>query len=132
MVVALLALVNGRARNPLTPVELFRMIDPPSFMSRYCIFTVKKAPQTLTLNVSSEPFSVMEPRGLLSSLTPALAKEDIDMTFSFLPVGCMPTCRFVRIMVILVKSPLICYLSTTINRSLYPSTNNIQLRNNRV
>ena len=67
--------VNGRARNPLTPAELFRMIDPPSFMSGIAFCTVKKAPQTLTLNVSSEPFSVMEPSGLLSSLTPALAKR---------------------------------------------------------
>ncbi|MGN6631561.1 MAG: hypothetical protein ACTHKP_04905 [Nitrososphaeraceae archaeon] len=35
--------VNGRAGNPLTHAELFRMIDPPSFMSGITFCTVKKA-----------------------------------------------------------------------------------------
>src|SRR6476646_5324041 len=55
--------------NPFTPaMELFRMIDPPSFISGRAFYTVNRVPRTLTLNVSSKPFSVIEPSGLLALL----------------------------------------------------------------
>ena len=65
---ALLALYTLVPGNPFTPaIELFRMIYPPSFISGRAFCTVNKVPRTLTLNVSSKPFSVMEPSGLPSS-----------------------------------------------------------------
>ena len=65
---ALLALYTLVPGNPVTPaIELFRMIDPPSFISGRAFCTVNKVPRTLTLNVSSKPFSVIEPSGLPSS-----------------------------------------------------------------
>ena len=54
--------------NPLTPaLELFKMIDSAVLHKGRAFCTVNKVPRTLTLNVSSKPFSVMEPSGLLSS-----------------------------------------------------------------
>ena len=111
--------VNGRARNPLTPVELFRMIDPPSFMSGIAFLYCKEGPTNINVKCIIRTFLGNGAERLVKLANASTRKEDIDMTFSFLPVGCMPTCRFVRIMVILVKSPLICYLSAIINRSLY-------------
>ena len=85
---ALLALYTTVPGNPFTPaIELFRMIDPPSFISGRAFCTVNKVPRTLTLNVSSNPFSVMEPSGLLSSPTPALANRTSIRPFSFLTVS---------------------------------------------